>query len=157
MDGGIQRNIARVQYFACINLMIAIELYSLYDYTDAKDDNLIVRWLADDRISRRDRAKLDFKLDALIRMDFDLAIHTKMLAQVYKNVLKLKVHGEVQLRPMLCRGPIDVATEYTLLAGAVEIGGRLKPESVKENAVARCGHIVAHKGTKHRCKHERFT
>lgn len=135
--------------------MTAIILYSLYDYADADNDNLILRWLEDDKITRRDRAKLNAKLDHLVRMDFNLAIGTNMLAKVYKNVLKLKVHGEVQLRPMLCRGPIDDASEYTLLVGAVETGGRL-PESVMIESAKRRGQILAHKGTKHRCMHERF-
>ena len=135
--------------------MTAIILYSLYDYADADNDNLILRWLEDDKITRRDRAKLNAKLDFLVRMDYNLALGTKMLARVYKNVLKMKVHGEVQLRPMLCQGPIDKASEYTLLAGAVETGGRL-PESVMIESAKRRGQILAHKGTKHRCMHERF-
>lgn len=42
-------------------------------------------------------------------------------------MLKLRVKGNVQLRPMLCEGPVDVKSEFTLLLGAIEVGGKLQP------------------------------
>ena len=41
------------------------------------------------------------------------------------GILKLRVKGNVQLRPMLCRGPIEIDKEFTLLLGACEVGGKL--------------------------------
>jgi len=127
----------------------------LFDYTDERGQNLIMTWIEDDAISRRDRAKLNQKLDSLVRIDYNLAIQTKMLAKVFKHILKLKVHGEVQMRPLLCRGPVALENEYTLLMGAVETGGKL-PENAKESAAERRTAIHNEKGLKHRCTHERF-
>ena len=128
----------------------------LWDYVDGTGRNLIVEWLTADRISLRDRAKLNQKLDSLLRIDFDLAVQTKLLARVGKYILKLRVFGEVQLRPMLCQGPIDLHGEYTLLAGAREVGGKLRPENVVALALDRRGHITVDGGNKRRCKHEPF-
>jgi hypothetical protein len=131
--------------------MIVIELY---DYVDIHGRNIIPIWLIEDRISRRDKAKLSQKLDALVRIEPELALHTKLVAKVSKGILKLRVHGEVQLRPMLCRGPIDDHGEYTLLAGAVETGGRL-PAGVMDTAFDRRQHVKQNPG-KHRCSHVHF-
>lgn len=78
--------------------------------------------------------RLNQKLDRLAQIDFELAIQTKFLAgPVYKSIYKLVIKADVQLRPMLCRGPVDVEREYTLVLGAVETGGKL-PSGAKEKA-----------------------
>jgi hypothetical protein len=74
------------------------------------------------------------KFDRLRQVDHRQAIETKLLAgPIHKHVYKLVIHGDVMLRPMLCRGPIDNDREYTLLFGAIERGGKL-PAGSKERA-----------------------
>src|SRR5689334_15911784 len=70
-----------------------------------RKENLILRWVSEERLTKRDRAALNQKLDRLCQMDFELAIATKLLAgPIYKHIYKLVIHGDVMLRPMLCRG-----------------------------------------------------
>jgi hypothetical protein len=117
-------------------------LYSLWDFLSARGENVIVRWVADEKLTKRDRAALNQKLDRLAQIDFHLAIGTKFLAgPIYKHVYKLIVKADVMLRPMLCRGPIDNETEYTLLHGAIEKGGKL-PAGAKEQAEANRETII---------------
>ncbi len=123
----------------------------LYDYLDDHGNNVIAAWTGQQ--TRRDRAKIINKLRALEQMDFDLARGSKLLqGPIGKHVYKLKIHGEVMMRPLLCRGPIDNDNEYTLLIGAVEIGSVLTPTAAVRQAQAaretiihdpnrRCGHV----------------
>ncbi len=129
--------------------------YRLWDFLSARRENVILRWVRDDRLTVRDRAVLNQKLDRLSQVDFRLAIETKMLAGPIhaSHIYKLVIHGNVMLRPMLCRGPLHVPSEYTLLLGAVETGGKL-PRGSKERA-AQNRLTVLHDPTR-RCLHERI-
>ena len=52
------------------------------------------------------------------------------------SIYKMVIHGDVMLRPLLCRGPIDPEIEYTLLLGAIERGGKLPtgaPQQAEDN------------------------
>ena len=127
----------------------------LWDFLNEQGENAILKWGEDDRLSPRDRAALNQKLDRLIQMDFALAIGTKLLAgPIYKHIYKLRVKGDVALRPMLCRGPIDNEKEYTLLRGAVEIGGKL-PDRAQKQAEENRQTII--RTPSRRCPHERIT
>jgi hypothetical protein len=42
-----------------------------------------------------------------------------------KHIYKLVIHGQRMLRPMLCKGPFQMDTEFTLLLGAIEINSKL--------------------------------
>ena len=129
-------------------------LYALWDFPSPRRENLILRWVKNDRLTVRDRAALNQKLDRLAQMTFQDAIETKLLAgPIYKHVYKLTIHGDVMLRPMLCRGPLDNEAEYTLLLGAVEVGGKL-PAGAKEKAEENRGTVIADHSR--RCTHERI-
>ena len=41
------------------------------------------------------------------------------------HIYKLRVKSNVQMRPMLSKGPLDNAAEFTFLARAIEVGGIL--------------------------------
>src|ERR1700688_4294566 len=111
-----------------------MDRYTLYDFLDHRLKSVIFQWVKDDKITVRDRAALNQKIRRLAQMDYELAIQTRLLAgPIYKHVYKLVIHGDVMLRPMLCRRPIDNDREYTLLLGAVESGGKL-PEGSKQKA-----------------------
>jgi len=115
---------------------------------------MILRWVRDERLTSRDRAALNQKLDRLSQTDFQLAIDTKLLAgPIYKNIYKLVIHADVMLRPMLCRGPYKNQLEYTLLLGAVETGGKL-PQGSKEKAESNRQIVIA--DSSRRIKHERI-
>src|SRR5687768_8937912 len=111
---------------------------TLWDFLSARGKNVILRWVRDERLTKRDRAALNQKLARLRQMDFDLAFGTKLLAgpiQKQRHIYKLVIHSAVMLRPLLCRGPIAVESEYTLLLGAIERNWRL-PAGALQHAEA---------------------
>lgn len=117
---------------------------------------MILRWAKDTRLTTRDRAALNQKLDRLHQLDFDLAIGTKLLAgpiAKQRHIYKLVIHGDVMLRPLLCRGPIDPETEYTLLLGAIERGGKLPKEAPQH---AEENRLIVLKDLSRRVSHERI-
>lgn len=125
----------------------------LWDFLDGKKRNVIADWIREQ--SKRDRAKLDQKFDRLEQIDFELAIATKLLAgpiAKQKHIYKMTVHGEVQLRPMLCKGPSDMDHEYTMLLGAVEKGYKLTPSAEK----AEANRSILVQNPDQRCDHERI-
>jgi hypothetical protein len=127
---------------------------SLWDFLLERGDNAILEWVKDERLTARSRAMLNQKFDRLCQMDFQLAVGTKLLAgPIHKHVYKLVIHSDVMLRPMLCKGPINVDAEYTLLLGAVEKGGKL-PAGSKERAEGNRETIL--KDPTRRCSHVRI-
>jgi len=120
--------------------------FTLWDFLSVRGENIILRWVKDTRLTTRDRAVLNQKLDRLRQMDFDLAIGTKLLAgpiEKQRHIYKLVIHGNVMLRPLLSRGPIDPEAEYTLLLGAIERGGKLPreaPQQAEDNRLTVLDH-----------------
>lgn len=110
-------------------------MYVLFDYLEQSGQNTMKRWVDRERLSSRDRAALNQKLDRLRQLDFVLATGTKLLAPVHPHVYKLRVFGDSMMRPMLCRGPIEVKLEYTLLLGAMERDRKLHPKEWKQIAI----------------------
>lgn len=106
-------------------------LYKLFDYVDAHGRNEIKEWT--ESLQKPQRAKLNEMLDKLA-MHGDTLHPAMMAGSGVAGISKLKVKGNVQLRPLLCKGPIDVEGEYTLLKGAKEVGDELKPENAREIA-----------------------
>ena len=126
----------------------------LWDFLDHRSRNVILLWVADQRITKRDRAALNQKIRRPAQMDYDLAIKTKLLAgPIHRHIYKLVIHGDVMLRPMLCRGPIENENEYTFLLGTVEIQWRLPPGS-KEKAEEN--RKVVLDDPSRRCLHQRI-
>src|ERR1039457_828561 len=130
-----------------------MDRYTLYDFLDHRLNNGILQWVRDEKITVRDRAALNQKIRRLAQMEYELAIQTKLLAgPIFKHIYKLKVHGNVMLRPMLCRGPIYNAEEYTFLVGSVETGDKL-PVGCKEKAESN--RLVVLNDPNRRCPHQR--
>jgi len=128
--------------------------YNLWDFLDERKRNVILQWVEDDKLTKRDRAALNQKIARLAQMDYHLAVQTKLLAgPIHKHVYKLVIHGDVMLRPMLCRGPLDNDREYTFLLGAVERGGKL-PAGSKE--IAEQHRKVVLDDNSRRCLHSRI-
>ncbi len=100
--------------------------YTLYDFTDRGGASVIASWRAG--LTSRSRGQLDSKLNLLIASGMDLP--PKLIASPIKktgHVYKLRIHADVMLRPMFCKGPFDMEREFTLLVGAIEIQSRLVP------------------------------
>lgn len=130
---------------------------TLWDVLSQRSENEIQRWVKDVRLSIRDIGLLNQKLDRLTQLEFKLAIHTNLLngpLPAERHIYKLKVRGDVPLRPLLCRGPFDLEREYTLLQGAREIGGRFDPADAPARAEKNRRAIIQDKNR--RCLHERI-
>jgi hypothetical protein len=125
--------------------------WNLFDFTSERGDSVIREWVAAEKLSRRDVGQLNQKLDMLAVAGPSLP--PKLLAgPIYKHIYKLIVHGDRMLRPFLCKGPIEMATEYTLLLGAIEANSKLdrhpsEAESNRETLIS---------DPRRRCHHERY-
>lgn len=126
--------------------------FKLYDYVDAHGRNIIKEWA--EGLQKKHRGKLNAKLDMLSIHGPDLFPNT-LTGSPTPGIQKLRVHGNVQLRPLLCEGPIDVNSEFTLLAGAKEVGGKLIPSGIDSEADIRKGIVI--QNIARRCTHERVS
>jgi len=127
--------------------------FELYDYVAETGVNEFKVWtLALEKIQR---AKLNARLDMLKRNGD--ALFPEILAGTgTAGILKLKIKGNVQLRPLLCRGPMNAGTEYTMLMGATEVGGKLKPKNADATANRLKAAVIAD-SMHRRMKHERVS
>jgi len=98
--------------------------FDLYDYVSADGINEFAAWTK--HLQKRERGKLASKLDLLAQHGSEL-FPQMLTGTKTPGILKLRVHGGVQLRPLLCDGPKHVGREYTLLLGAKEIGSEFDP------------------------------
>lgn len=126
--------------------------YALFDYVDAHGRNSFANWTRE--LQKTTRAKLNAKIDMLAMHGETLVPHLLTDTPV-AGIRKLRVKGQVQLRPLLCRGPADMQTEYTFLIGAFERGDEFDPEDAPDSADARRA-TVAH-DLRRRCTHERIS
>ncbi|MHB9085672.1 MAG: hypothetical protein ACYC2V_04505 [Thiobacillus sp.] len=104
-------------------------------------------------LQKKELAKLNAKLDMLEMHGADLFPNT-LSGTNTAGIQKLRVHGKVQLRPLLCLGPIDVDAEFTLLMGATERDSKLVPEDADKTADAHKNSVLADSNNR-RKKHER--
>lgn len=125
--------------------------YLLYDYLAANGDNEFYAWVVNIEVTQR--AKLNQKLDAL-KLHGEELFPEVLTNSGVPGILKLRVRGNVQLRPLLCRGPINVRSEFTLLMGATEKGDRWKPKDAPKMALDR-KHWVIKDPDGRRIEHER--
>lgn len=95
---------------------------------------MIVAWVRRERIQKKARILLDQKIDLLRMHGPDLPPGLLSSGPIDGgHIYKLKVRGPVMLRPLLCKGPVSMDDEYTLLQGAIEKGDVL-PEADIERA-----------------------
>lgn len=113
--------------------------FELFDYRDSKGRNDIQAWML--LQEKRQRGQINLKLDMLRKYGDDLG--SKVLLRMSATIFKLKCKTKgVQLRPMLCRGPIDDNSEFTILIGAREIDWELVPGDAVEKAEGRRTEVV---------------
>jgi hypothetical protein len=110
--------------------------WKIFDAIDKDGKSNIAAWIAKERIGKQQIAKLDQKISMLITAGPDLPpellagpIKSKKNPRTVPHVYKLKIRGDRMLRPMLCKGPINIGGEFTMLLGAIEVGGKLKTDA----------------------------
>lgn len=125
--------------------------FLLYDYLSGRGFNEIEAWT--EALQTRERAKLNQRLDMLEHKGEELFPQILCGTKV-AGVMKLRVHGPVQLRPLLCRGPAVGEKAYTLLIGAKEVGSKYSPRNAESTAASRKSE-VANDLANRRANHER--
>lgn len=128
-------------------------MIDVWDFVNMHGINEIALW--GQSLSRRDQAKLDQKVAMLQRMDANVLEQTRLLRPTSPGspTLQLRVKGDETLCPLLCRGPLN-PTEYTFLAGAIEVKGQLEPDGVLDWAER---HRSEAEQEGRRCRHEWFS
>jgi hypothetical protein len=88
--------------------------------------------LIENGITERDRGQLVQKMDLLAMHGPNLPpgllagpIKLKRNRKMQSHIYKLIIHGDKMLRPMLCKGPIEMDSEHTMLVGAIEVNFKL--------------------------------
>ena len=112
--------------------------WTIYEYLHPQHGNLVKPWA--DGLQKKERAKLDNKVDALSEHGTDL-IPGIVAPTGIASILKLKVQGQVKLRPMLCEGPGGNC--FTFLLGAKEIQWKYEPPDADKIAATYRQHLLA--------------
>jgi hypothetical protein len=127
--------------------------YHLFDYVGSNGTNEIKVWT--ENLQRAQLAKLNARLDMLSIHGHEL-FPDILTGSPTAGILKLRCRGNVQLRPLLCDGPINIGNEYTLLVGAIEKGDRFMPPKADLTANKNKNAVIGdHKAR--RQKHERIS
>src|ERR1700693_398179 len=106
----------------------------LFDYVDEDGRNVFKDWTL--RLQAKELAKLNQKLDMLIK---NPELPPGLLVgplKGYPQLRILKIKGDVQLRPFLCKGSADKDHEFTLLFGALEKDWKYIPPNAWDLAEA---------------------
>lgn len=131
--------------------VINLPKWPVYCFITHRNENIIVRWLEDERVPKAQIATLQAKIDAYEQGGPDLNpgfISGPVAKDIYK--IKIKGHkGHVQLRPMVCYGPHD-PDEVTLLSGAIEKDFKLIPDTCKVDAQENRRIVLANRGRRRR-------
>lgn len=114
--------------------------FTLYDYFSESGVNEFKEWA--EGLQSKERAKLNEKLDKLQEHGDTLYPHMLTGTSV-AGIQKLRVQGGVKLRPLLRKGPVDMASEYTLLMGAKEVGNKWVPKNAPKTASDRKAEVAA--------------
>ncbi len=112
-------------------------MWNLFDAVNSSSISNIAVWIQKERLTKRDIGQLNHqKLDMLQRQGMDLPpkllagpIKSKKNKKLVSHIYKLIIHGDRMLRPMLCKGPIEMEKEFTMLLGAIEVGNVLDTDS----------------------------
>ena len=124
--------------------------WKIYDYRSQRGQNLVKDWCVE--LQKNERTKFTQKIDMLAEVGDSLC--PGLAGPIGSSHLyKIKVNGDVAGRLFLCKGPLNMETEYTLLLGAFKKDGRL-PFGTIEAAEQRRQDIIRDKDR--RCIHERF-
>jgi hypothetical protein len=123
--------------------------WRIFDYVDMRDGNVIVKWL--NGLQKPERARMDRKLQAL--HDNGPNLSSELLSDTpSKHIKKIRLNGRVAPRLLLCRGPVDMEREFTLLFGATERDRKFVPANAIEAAEENRERVTSdpdHRRTEH--------
>jgi hypothetical protein len=129
--------------------------WSIFEFLDDSEDRILAVWFKRERVQKKARILFDQKVDLLEMYGPDLPAGL-LAGPVDGHIYKLKVRAQgVQLRPHLCKGPLNNETEYTFLCGAIEWDGELDPLNVADRAEINRQVILGDR--LRRAPYERFT
>jgi len=94
-------------------------------------------------LQKKERAKLNSKIDALSMHGADL-IPGILAPTAVPAIFKLKIQGQVKLRPMVCQGPGRAEASFTFLLGAKEISWEYDPANAPDLAAEIRNDLLAH-------------
>lgn len=127
--------------------------WRIYHFTDSRGDSILKEWVEEIRLPMRQRGQLDRKIDSLAQNG--PCLPPQLLAGTRsRHIRKLKIKSNIQLRPMLCAGPLNMDEEFTLLLGAVERDYKLDPLDAPERAEANRQTLLSDHSR--RIEHESF-
>lgn len=125
--------------------------FLIYDFVNQSAENEFKMW--NQGLEKPQRAKLNEKIDKLEL--YGDTLHPAMLTGTdVAGIKKIRARGGVQLRPLLCNGPIEIEKEYTMLMGAKEVGDKWVPKNAPDKADAK-KQLVKLDPANRRIKHER--
>lgn len=125
--------------------------FLIYDFVNSNGQNEFKKWTVE--LQKKQRIKLNEKLDKL--EIYGAALYPHMLSGTsVAGIQKLRVRGNVELRPLLCHGPVDVKNEFTLLMGAKEVEDELVPKNAASIADSKKSEVIK-EPTKRRTEHEK--
>ena len=137
-----------------------ITSWKIFDAIEGNRESKIDIWIAKEKLGKREIGQLNQKMDMLEQNGPNLPpqllagqIKSKRNKKMVSHIYKLRLNGDRALRPLLCKGPISMESEFTLLMGAVEINSVLDTDS--EDAEKIRSSIVADKNL--RKPHERYS
>lgn len=109
----------------------------VYEYVD-REGGVITSW----ELQKRERARLDAKIDMLRAVDFDTAQQMIRGVKNHRGVFKYQVTVQhVQLRPLLCYGPSKPRQELTFLVAAYERDWKWEPANAPDIATERISEV----------------
>ena len=122
----------------------------IYEWVDKNGRGVVTNW---PKLQESQRAKLDSKLDMLVNAHVDPKTRQASLSGLLvgpgfggqQYIYKLRVRGNVQLRPMICLGPLGM-NEWTVLYPSTEKGDELIPSDAAALAEARRLEILGSSG-----------
>jgi hypothetical protein len=136
-----------------------ITSWRIFDAIDGNRRSRIAIWIDREKIGKREIGQLNQKIDMLATSGPNLGpqllagpIKSKRNKEMVSHIYKLRMNGDRALRPLLCKGPIDMDREHTLLLGAIEVNSVLDTDA--EDAEAIRSAILADE--KRRMPHERY-
>jgi hypothetical protein len=132
-------------------MIITFKRFNLFDFYTG--GNVIQDWADELPLQKKDRGRLDSKIDLLAKHGDDLP--PKLLQPTRsRHIMEIAVNNQIAIRVMLCRGPFLMNNEFTFLFGATEKNRKYKPKDAPERADKNRGDLILNPNQ--RCKHEQF-
>lgn len=111
------------------------QTWALFEFLTPRGQGVIEEWIKGQRLQVKAIARLNQKLDLLRASGPDLP-PSLLAGPIDTHIYKLRVKApRMQLRPLLCRGPLNMRAEFTLLFGAIERNNKLIPKNAIDKAI----------------------